>query len=317
MGAAPAAPFSAASRPGRKQASMNTYEAKQEARLLRLLDQSARLLKAAELRAGRAARKASIIPLGQPILVGHHSERRDRRYREGIQRDYMKAAELQREAQAAAQRASSVGMGGISSDDPEAVRKLGEQLEAERAERADYKRARALFKKGGWDAVLAAEPSLMEKTRRYGEMVQRVHGPLEPFPAYHLALLGANVRRIEKRIGHLRTLAAALSCPDEVTTAGAWTFTLSEDAPANRIVILTDGPRLPKAVFLIPRGYGFLWSRTENRWQRKRGAWAMGQAAIQRMAQAIEDEAKGPAPTSAPSHDDDGPRGGFSDPIHY
>lgn len=27
---------------------------------------------------------ASVIPMGQPILIGHHSEKRDRRYREKI-----------------------------------------------------------------------------------------------------------------------------------------------------------------------------------------------------------------------------------------
>lgn len=40
-----------------------------------------------------AKKKASVIPFGQPILVGHHSEGRDRRYRAGIERTYSKSFE--------------------------------------------------------------------------------------------------------------------------------------------------------------------------------------------------------------------------------
>jgi hypothetical protein len=38
---------------------------------------------------------ASIIPFGQPILGGHHSEKRDRNYRDKIHNTYGKAFELQ------------------------------------------------------------------------------------------------------------------------------------------------------------------------------------------------------------------------------
>lgn len=43
----------------------------------------------------KAKDMASIIPFGQPILVGHHSEQRDRNYRSKIQNTYGKAFELQ------------------------------------------------------------------------------------------------------------------------------------------------------------------------------------------------------------------------------
>lgn len=38
-----------------------------------------------------AKNKASAIPMGQPILVGHHSEKRDRKYREKIDNTFRKA----------------------------------------------------------------------------------------------------------------------------------------------------------------------------------------------------------------------------------
>lgn len=63
---------------------MNRYEAKQAARRERL--QAA--ARAAKQESAKLAQKAhdmaSVIPMGQPILVGHYSEGRDRRYRAKI-----------------------------------------------------------------------------------------------------------------------------------------------------------------------------------------------------------------------------------------
>jgi Domain of unknown function (DUF3560) len=46
--------------------------------------------KKAEQARATADNLASVIPFGQPILVGHHSERRDRTYRNQIDRNYRK-----------------------------------------------------------------------------------------------------------------------------------------------------------------------------------------------------------------------------------
>lgn len=42
----------------------------------------------------QAREMASIIPMGEPIHIGHHSERRDRNYREKIGNKMRKGAEL-------------------------------------------------------------------------------------------------------------------------------------------------------------------------------------------------------------------------------
>lgn len=49
----------------------------------------------------RATTMASAIPFGQPILIGHHSEQRDRRYRQRITDTYDKSFRLASEAQGA------------------------------------------------------------------------------------------------------------------------------------------------------------------------------------------------------------------------
>lgn len=47
----------------------------------------------------KADKMAEIIPFGQPILVGHYSEGRDRRYREKISNTILKSIETQRKAE--------------------------------------------------------------------------------------------------------------------------------------------------------------------------------------------------------------------------
>src|SRR5947207_1571026 len=75
-----------------------------------------------------AAGMADAIPFGQPILVGHHSEKRDRRFRARIDGKFRKGIALHKKAEDLKHRAASVGTAGISSDDPEAIEKLREKV---------------------------------------------------------------------------------------------------------------------------------------------------------------------------------------------
>ena len=107
---------------------MNSYEQKQEDRRERLLAIADRMQAASDAAYKQARKMADVIPMGQPILVGHHSEKRDRAYRARIWRTQDRCLELQRKAEYFRQKAEGVGKGGISSDDPEAVEKLGVEL---------------------------------------------------------------------------------------------------------------------------------------------------------------------------------------------
>lgn len=70
---------------------MNSYEEKQEARRARYEEKASRLRDEAHRLHDQAHEMASAIPFGQPILVGHHSEGRDRRYRARIHDTFGKA----------------------------------------------------------------------------------------------------------------------------------------------------------------------------------------------------------------------------------
>ena len=94
---------------------MNDYELKQEARRERY-ERKAEQLRAEAIRLhDQAHDMASVIPFGQPILVGHYSEGRDRRYRERIHNTFGKAFATMDKADYYAQKAASVGTGGMYS----------------------------------------------------------------------------------------------------------------------------------------------------------------------------------------------------------
>lgn len=63
---------------------MSNYEEKQARRKAYYEAKSEKLRYEAEELHERAHKMTSVIPFGQPILIGHHSERRDKRYRERI-----------------------------------------------------------------------------------------------------------------------------------------------------------------------------------------------------------------------------------------
>ncbi len=69
------------------------------------------------------------IPMGQPILVGHHSEKSDRRYRQRAWDKMEKSWELSKKADYYADKAGSVGTGGISADDANAIAKLAQKYQ--------------------------------------------------------------------------------------------------------------------------------------------------------------------------------------------
>jgi len=100
---------------------MNNYEQKRQLRIERL-ERAAELCRRASEQAHESAHQmADIIPFGQPILIGHHSEGRDRRYRAKIQRRFEKSFDLQEKAKQYAEPASSARANNtLSADNPEA-----------------------------------------------------------------------------------------------------------------------------------------------------------------------------------------------------
>src|SRR5438876_238808 len=103
--------------------SSHSYEQKQQHRKERYKELADQAQQEADAAKQAADRMASVIPLGQPILVGHHSEGRHRRDLKRIRSKTEQALEAKEKSDHYTQKAASVGTAGISSDDPDALAK--------------------------------------------------------------------------------------------------------------------------------------------------------------------------------------------------
>lgn len=230
----------------------NRYEDRIEDRRERLETAADKAANRAEQAWSRSRKATEGIPLGQPILVGHHSEKRHRRDVDRSARAADKALEEQRTAAELRSRAFSTGGGGVSADDPEAIQKLRDKLATMEAKR---ERIKAHNKKH--------------------------RGTADAFPAYVLSNLGANIRRVEQRIEDLTRERREPDREPIVTDA----YTIEEDREANRVLV-TFADRLTKEQAQDLKRQGFRWSRSRGAWSRQRSAsaWYWAEATCKRFA---------------------------------
>jgi hypothetical protein len=246
-----------------------TYEQRIEAKRERLEARADRLRREGEGRIARADKMAEAIPFGQPILVGHYSEKGDRAYRGRIRGNFEKGFEALKAAKDVAARAAAIGTGGISSDDPEATAKLREELEPLKAQQAEMTKANGLVRKGR--AVLEAagyHTKLIDAwlTPSWG-------GKCRAYEPYQLSNNSANIRRIEARIAHLERLAttraAAVEAGQERTeTTRQDGVRTVENLEINRLqIFFPDKPSAEQRAQL--KSAGFRWAPTAGAWQRQ------------------------------------------------
>lgn len=246
---------------------MNHYEQKVEARKERLEARAARLAQESDQLAGRAMRMAEVIPFGQPILVGHHSEGRDRRYRSKIDNTFRKASETHKEAQEVARRASSVGTGGISSDDPDALEKLkGKLAEAEHKHGLMVAMNKAIRKHGK-----KTEPERSEAIQREVPdfSLAAVQERLKPncfggigFERFELSNSKARINHTKDRIAALEKQAQRV---DKAIESDRYTY--REDTELNRVMFILPAKPSGDIIAMFKRN-GFRWSPSNTAWQR-------------------------------------------------
>jgi Domain of unknown function (DUF3560) len=87
--------------------------------------------------------------MAQPILVGHHSEKRDRRYRGRIESHFRASAELQdKSAYYTARTQAAEENTAIFSNDPKAEEKVEERIVPLEKRQEIMKKANAMVRKG-------------------------------------------------------------------------------------------------------------------------------------------------------------------------
>lgn len=253
------------------------FEEKQERRRQRLLDRAARTESRAEGDASAADRIANVIPLGQPILVGHHSEKSDRRRRGRMHDLYHRAHEAHGQAEDLRRRADAVGSAGISADDPEAVTKLEDKVAQLEKARAVMKDANAFWKE---HATLVGFDALHWREKADALRGMKLGGADVPFPGYALQNIGARIREAKRRIEELAAREEAP--PQELSGQG---FHVYEDRTENRLLIEFERVPAPERRELLKRA-GFRWTPSRRAWTRQLtdAAWASARYLASRLA---------------------------------
>lgn len=237
---------------------MNEYEAKLERRRERLEARAERLKAESSRRFGSAMSHIEHIPPGQPILVGHHSEKRHRRDLARHDRDMRAGIEAQERAQEAARRAEGVGTAGISSDDPEAPEKLQERIKALEALQLQMTTVNRLLRKGDDAAILAlgVKPETLARIKTPDFMGRT------GFADYQIANNGSNIRRLKARLAAIESRRGRQTTEHEVGGVR-----IVQNAEINRTQIIFPG-KPEEMIRKALKAHGFRWAPSEKAWQR-------------------------------------------------
>jgi hypothetical protein len=237
----------------------NEFEAKRQARIDRLNSAADRVESEGKALLNDADRMGEAIPFGQPILVGHYSEKSDRRYRERMHnkmtRGFEKidaAAELRRRAEAAEKNTA------IFSDDPNASEKIEAKIERLEKRQEMMKQANKLIRKNDREGLLEmgfSETAIMKLF--LPDFCGRVG-----FPDYALANNGANIRRLKARLAEVQQKAEQELSQTEING-----IRIVNDPDANRTQIYFPG-KPDKATRTALKSHGFRWAPSQGCWQR-------------------------------------------------
>lgn len=245
--------------------SLNSYERRQEERRDRYED-----IAIAKRRASAAAFDASHnavahIPFGQPILVGHHSEKRHRAVLSRSHNLMDRACNLAKTADYYDNKAEKIGNSGISSDDPDAVLKLNDKVVMlKKAHQMMLSANKIVRNKASSDDEKKEKLFCLGYSEKMVIEIMSTDYSRQGFASYQLSLSNKAIKTAEERIAAINK-AKTLNT-DEQEFKG---FTVQCDTEDNRIVIrFPDKP--DDAVRALLKRNAFKYSRSRNHaWVRK------------------------------------------------
>ncbi len=183
----------------------------------------------------RAHNLVKDIPLGQPILVGHHSERRHRRTLERSDNAMRQACEDSDKAGEMSSRAANIEAAvdrAIYRDDPDAIERLTEKLSGLEALRARYKAENAAYRKGDPAFAACLGITVEAAAARRVTIEQGYSWCRQPHPAYSLQNLGGTITKERKRLAELTAAKTphgdAIKAPEADTATARAGLTITE-----------------------------------------------------------------------------------------
>lgn len=197
------------------------------------------------------------IPFGQPILVGHHSEKAARADYKKIHRYMDKSCEHEKIAKHYENRVLSAESNNtISSDNPEAKDLLEDKVEALESFRDKAKQVNKRLRAG--KTIFEMDFLTQDEKEKFIGYL-RFDGHI---PTYFFSNIGAKIREAKKRKSRIESIEKMEE--KEVNWNGV---RVVQSPSKNRLQLLFDG-KPPQETIQNLKRWGFRWSPTEKAWQR-------------------------------------------------
>jgi hypothetical protein len=214
-------------------------------------------------------------PPDQPILIGHHSEKRHRNALKKADAAMRKAIELWKEAKEterlAQSAASNVAIRGTDADAVELLTLKKAELEREREWRKalnEVWRATGRPRADDGDAWTRIAESLGVSRTALAEvrgvMLARGATNRPPFESWDLQNLGANIRRIAKRIEEVESAQTTGARPER----RIGDVSVRDNPDYDTVELHFRGKPVPEVITLL-RSHGFRWIHIARCWSRR------------------------------------------------
>jgi hypothetical protein len=243
---------------------MNNYEEKRQYKIDRARELAEKAKKESDQRFQTAQQISSFIPFGQPILVGHHSEKRHRRDIAKIDNNMRKSIEADEKAKYYTDKAKRLENNYvISSDDPEAVIKLKEKLESLHRNQEIMKNCNKIIKNKKLSDI-----EKIEQMKIQGLNEQQSVKMLQPdfcgrigFASFQLSNNSQNMNTIKKRIDELTRKSEQQTTEKEING-----IKIIDNVEENRLQAFFNGKPSDEIRSKLKHS-GFRWSPSNGCWQ--------------------------------------------------
>jgi len=233
------------------------YQERKETKIDTYMERAKKSNEIANQESNRARKMGSVIPLGQPILVGHHSEGSHRSLLKKIDTAYHKASDAYDKAGYYENKAATVEANhAISGDDPEAIKRYQEKLK-KLEETQEYMKAVNKAWKQGMAALVALGLSKTESEELANENTK-------PCPSWMLGNNSAEIRRVKENIENLKKLDSMAA--ENIKFNGG---EMLINVELNRVQFIFDDIPEPEKRSLL-KSHGFKWAPSQKAWQRQR-----------------------------------------------
>jgi frataxin-like iron-binding protein CyaY len=250
------------------------FEERKKNRINHLEEKAEKASNEAEQQYNKSHDAVEGIELGQPILIGHHSEKKHRaavkKMRSAMEKSVdsrEKSAYYQEKVEKAEKNKS------ISGDDPEAVNRYKTKLKKLEAVQAYMKAANAYWRKNktmkGFDGLSDEEAEKIDERMKTAYSWVQKSGPYED---WRLKNNNAEIRRIKEQLENLENLDSMEA--ETITFMGG---EMRINTEINRVQFIFDSVPSEEVRSLLKHN-GFKWAPSEGAWQRQRTQIAVNTA---------------------------------------